>query len=137
MRVGTPPILQLAALDAALDVWDRVDLDDLRAASLALTDRFIAGVEATCPTLSLVTPRAHAERGSQVSFRHPEGYAIMQALMAAGVIGDFRAPDILRFGFTPLYIGLAEVDIAVAVLQRIMASDAWDRPEFKARAKVT
>lgn len=137
MRVGTPPILQLAALEAALDVWDAVDLDDLRAASLALTDRFIAGVEAACPMLELVTPRDHARRGSQVSFRHPEGYAIMQALIAQGVIGDFRAPDILRFGVTPLYIGAAEIDGAVAILAQIMASGSWDRPEFKARARVT
>ena len=137
MRVGTPPILQLAALEAALDVWDAVDLNDLRARSLALTDRFIAGVEATCPMLTLATPRRHAERGSQVSFRHPEGYAIMQALIARGVIGDFRAPDILRFGFTPLYIGEAEVDGAVAILAEIMASGAWDRPEYKTRARVT
>ena len=137
MRVGTPPILQLAALEAALDVWQGVNLDDLRAASLALQDRFIAGVEARCPMLALATPRDHAMRGSQVSFRHPQGYAIMQALIAAGVIGDFRAPDILRFGFTPLYIGAAEVDRAVEVLAEIMASGSWDRPEFKARARVT
>lgn len=137
MRVGTPPILQLAALDAALDVWDAVDLDDLRAQSLMLTDRFIAGVEAVCPMLTLATPRAHGERGSQVSFRHPEGYAIMQALIARGVIGDFRAPDILRFGFTPLYIGTTEVDRSVAILAEIMATGAWDRPEYKTRARVT
>ncbi|SEN49759.1 Kynureninase [Gemmobacter aquatilis] len=137
MRVGTPPILQLAALDAALDIWDAVDLDDLRATSLALTDRFIAGVEATCPDLTLATPRAHAQRGSQVSFRHPEGYAIMQALIARGVIGDFRAPDILRFGFTPLYIGIAEVDGAVAILSQVMAERLWDQPEYRTRARVT
>lgn len=137
MRVGTPPILQLAALEAAMDVWDRVDMADLRARSLALTDRFIAGVEASCPMLTLATPRDHAMRGSQVSFRHAEGYAIMQALIAAGVIGDFRAPDILRFGFTPLYIGFDEVDRAVEILAQIMASGSWDRPEFKTRAKVT
>jgi kynureninase len=137
MRVGTPPILQLAALEAALDVWEGVDLNDLRAASLALQDRFIAGVEAACPMLTLATPRDHSSRGSQVSFRHAEGYAIMQALIAAGVIGDFRAPDILRFGFTPLYIGAAEVDRAVEVLAGIMASGSWDRPEFRQRARVT
>ena len=137
MRVGTPPILQLAALDAALDVWDGVAMEDLRAASLALQDRFIAGVEAACPDLVLATPRDHGSRGSQVSFRHAEGYAIMQALIAEGVIGDFRAPDILRFGFTPLYIGAAEVDRAVGILSRIMATRGWDRPEFKARARVT
>jgi kynureninase len=137
MRVGTPPVLQLAALEAALDVWDRVDMADLRARSLELTDRFIAGVEAACPDLRLATPRDHAQRGSQVSFRHPEGYAIMQALIARGVIGDFRAPDILRFGFTPLFIGLDDVDRAVAILTDIMATRAWDRPEFRTRAKVT
>jgi kynureninase len=137
MRVGTPPVLQLAALEAAMDIWDGVDMADLRARSLALTDRFIAGVEAACPDLTLATPRDHAMRGSQVSFRHPEGYAIMQALIAAGVIGDFRAPDILRFGFTPLYIGFDEVDRAVDILAGIMASGSWDRPEFKTRAKVT
>ena len=137
MRVGTPAILQLAALDAALDAWDKVDMADLRAASLALTDRFIAGVEAACADLTLVTPREHHLRGSQVSFAHPEGYAIMQTLIAAGVIGDFRAPDILRFGFTPLYIGAAEVDGAVAILGRIMATRSWDRPEFKRRSRVT
>ncbi|THD82793.1 kynureninase [Aliigemmobacter aestuarii] len=137
MRVGTPPILQLAALDAALDVWDHVAMADLRATSLALTDRFIAGVEAACPDLVLATPRDHDRRGSQVSFRHPEGYAIMQALIAEGVVGDFRAPDIIRFGFTPLFIDAGDVDRAVAVLARIMAERLWDRPEFKARAKVT
>ena len=137
MRVGTPPVLQLAALDAALDIWNTVDIADLRARSLELTDAFIAGVEARCPSLTLATPREHAQRGSQVSFRHPEGYAIMQALVARGVIGDFRAPDVIRFGFTPLFIGLDEVEGAVATLAEIMATDAWDRPEYKTRAKVT
>jgi kynureninase len=137
MRVGTPPVLQLAALEAALDVWDQVDLDDLRAASLALTDRFIAGIEATCPTLTLATPRDHARRGSQVSFRHPDGYAIMQALIARGVVGDFRAPDILRFGFTPLFIDAGDVDRAIAIVAEVMAKSLWDRPEYKARARVT
>jgi len=137
MRVGTPPVLQLAALEAALDVWQGVDMGDLRQASLALTDRFIAGVEATCPDLRLATPRDHAARGSQVSFRHPQGYAIMQALIARGVIGDFRAPDILRFGFTPLYIGAQDVDAAVAVLAQVMAQALWDKPEYRIRAAVT
>lgn len=137
MRVGTPPVLQLAALESALDIWDMVDIHDLRTASLALTDQFIAGVEAACPTLTLVTPRAHDQRGSQVSFRHPEGYAIMQALIAARVIGDFRAPDILRFGFTPLFIDAGDVDAAIHTLGRIMADNSWDRPEYKRRARVT
>ncbi|MFN3824165.1 MAG: kynureninase [Pseudorhodobacter sp.] len=137
MRVGTPAILQLAALDAALDVWNGVDMADLRTRSLALTDRFIAGVEAACPDLTLATPRDHDARGSQVSFRHAQGYAIMQALIAEGVIGDFRAPDILRFGFTPLYTSDADVDRAVATLAGIMAESRWDRPEYRQRARVT
>jgi kynureninase len=137
MRVGTPPVLQLAALDAALDVWDHADISDVRAQSLALTDRFITGVEATCPALSLATPRDHARRGSQVSFRHPDSYAIMQALIARGVIGDFRSPDILRFGFTPLYIGLNDVDRAVGILADVMENARWDDPKYKTRAKVT
>jgi kynureninase len=137
MRVGTPPVLQMAALEAALDVWDMATMADVRARSIALTERFIAGVEAACPALTLASPRNPAERGSQVSFRHPEGYAIMQALIARGVIGDFRAPDILRFGFTPLYIGEAEVDGAVAVLAEVMDGALWDHPEYKTRARVT
>jgi len=137
MRVGTPPVLQLAALDAALAVWDGVAIADLRARSLELTDAFIKGVEAACPTLTLATPREHRMRGSQVSFRHPEGFAIMQALIARGVIGDFRAPDIIRFGFTPLFIGLEEVNAAVAILAEVMQGNLWDRPEYRTRGKVT
>ena len=137
MRVGTPPVIQMAALEAALDVWDGVGMADLRAKSLELGDLFIKGVEAACPMLSLATPRAHDQRGSQVSFRHPEGYAIMQALIARGVIGDFRAPDILRFGFTPLYIGAEEVSRAVEILAEVMAGGLWDRAEYRQRAAVT
>ena len=137
MRVGTPPILQLAALEASLDIWDEVDMADLRARSVDLCEAFIAGVESACPKLTLASPRDAAQRGSQVSFRHPDGYAIMQALIAEGVIGDFRAPDILRFGFTPLYTSDADVQGAVAILAQIMASRSWDQPQFKTRAKVT
>ncbi|MFD2172569.1 kynureninase [Rhodobacter lacus] len=137
MRVGTPPVLQLAALEAALDVWEGVDMADVRAQSLRLADRFIAAVDARCPDLRLVTPRDPAQRGSQASFAHPQGYAIMQALIAEGVIGDFRAPDILRFGFTPLYLGADEVDRAAGVLADILKTGRWDRPEFHARARVT
>jgi len=137
MRVGTPPVLQLAALEASLDIWDTADMRDVRARSIELTEMFITGVEASCPGLALASPRDPAMRGSQVSFRHPDGYAIMQALIERGVIGDFRAPDILRFGFTPLYIGAEEVGGAVAILAEVMAKGAWDRPEYKTRHRVT
>jgi len=137
MRVGTPPVIQLAALEAALDVWDDVDMADVRARSIELSQAFIAGVEAGCPELALASPRDPAARGSQVSFRHPDGYAIMQALIARGVIGDFRAPEILRFGLTPLYIGPEDVARAVEVLAEVMTTRAWDRPEYHRRAAVT
>ncbi|MCC5975732.1 MAG: kynureninase, partial [Rubellimicrobium sp.] len=137
MRVGTPPVLAMAALEAALDIWDGVDLAALRAASLRLTDRFIAGVEATCPMLELVTPRDHDRRGSQVSFRFSEGYAAIRALIAHGVVGDFRAPDIMRFGFTPLFIDEDDVDRATAILARVMRDRLWDDPAHRARAAVT
>lgn len=137
MRIGTPPILQMAALDAALDIWDGVTMAAVRARSVELTEAFIAGVEAACPGLALASPREAARRGSQVSFRHPEGYAVMQALIAEGVIGDFRAPDILRFGFTPLYTTMEDVEGAVTALARILATGTWDRPELRTRAAVT
>lgn len=137
MRVGTPPVLQLAALDAALDIWAGVDLTDLRAASQALMDQYIAGVESACPDLILATPREHTARGSQVSFRHPQAYAIMQAMIARGVVGDFRAPDVIRCGFTPLFIDAGDVARAVAVLADIMANRLWDNPAYQVRAQVT
>jgi kynureninase len=137
MRVGTPAILQMAALEAALEVWDGVDLAKVHRQSLRLQDQFIKGVETRCPALSLATPRSHQMRGSHVSFRHPEGYAIMQALISEGVIGDFRAPDILRFGITPLYIDEDDIARAVNVLAKIMDYGTWDKPEFKLRAAVT
>ncbi|MEL6550823.1 MAG: kynureninase [Pseudomonadota bacterium] len=137
MRVGTPPVLQMAALDAALDLWDDVSMDDIRDRSIALSGLFIAEVEARCPTLSLASPRDPELRGSQVSFRFDEGYAAMQALISRGVIGDFRAPDIMRFGFTPLYLDEGDIRRAVDILEEVMAHALWDEPKFKARAAVT
>ncbi len=137
MRVGTPPVLQMTALEAALDVWDEVDMADVRARSIELCDRFIAGVEENCPQLSLCSPRDAELRGSQVSFKFEQGYAVIQALIADGVIGDFRAPDVMRFGFTPLYINDRDVDEAVGILTRILRGALWDRPEFLERKAVT
>ncbi len=137
--VGTPPILQFAALEASLDLWLTVGLQALRDASVVLTERFIQEVESQCAGfgLTLATPRDAAIRGSQVSFRHVEGYAIMQALIARGVIGDFRAPDILRFGFTPLYINEDDVVKAVVHFREVMTSREYERAEFQSRGKVT
>jgi kynureninase len=137
MRVGTPPILSLAALHTALEVWEGVDLHALRARSIALCDRFIEEVERRCPELELVTPRDAAKRGSQVSFRFHEGYAAMQAVIAQGVIGDFRAPDMMRFGFTPLYINVPDVVEAACRLERVMREKLWDWPEYRNKNKVT
>lgn len=137
LQAGTPPILSLAALDAALSVWEGVDIHAVRARSIALSERFIDRVEASCPELALASPRDPRARGSQVSFRHEKGYAVMRALIAGGVVGDFRAPDIIRFGFTPLYVTPNDVDAAVDRLATVMREGLWDRPEFKTRAKVT
>jgi kynureninase len=137
MRVGTPPVIAMAALDAALDVWEGVSMSDVRKASIALSDLFIREVEARCPELTLASPREGTRRGSQVSFRHANGYAIMQALIARGVIGDFRAPDAIRFGFTPLYLGEAEVRAAVDALEDIVTNRRWDSAEYRKMALVT
>ncbi len=137
MRVGTPPVIALKSLEAALDIWDMADMQDVRATSIALCDLFIAEVEARCPALTLAGPRAGKQRGSQVSFHFKEGFAAIQALIARGVIGDFRAPDIMRFGFTPLYIDVADVMAAVGILEDVITNDLWDQPEYKVKGRVT
>jgi len=137
MRVGTPPVLQLTALEEALKVWERVSMTDLRNASIALCDLFIKEVEARCPELTLISPREGAERGSQVSFAFENGYAATQALIARGVIGDFRAPNVMRFGFTPLYIGEADVIAAVDVFEDVLNNRLWDAPEYLVANRVT
>jgi kynureninase len=137
--VGTPPILSLAALEIGIDLALEADLAAVRAKSLALVHLFVERVTESCAGfgLTLASPARDAERGSQICYAHPEGYAIMQALIARGVIGDFRAPDILRFGFTPLYTSFAEIYDAVEILRAVLVSGEWDRPEFKQRAAVT
>ncbi|MEM6308687.1 MAG: kynureninase [Pseudomonadota bacterium] len=137
MRVGTPPVIQMAALEAALDVWDGVNLQDVRLQSIALQEVFIKEVEARVPALTLASPRDPAERGSQVSFSHEEGYSAMQALIARGVIGDFRAPNIMRFGFTPLFIDENDVVAAAKHIETVFAEHLWDNPEFRKRSAVT
>lgn len=137
MRVGTPPVLQLTALEASLDIWDLVDMDDVRAKSIELSDLFIERVETSCPDLTLASPRDGRQRGSQVSFRFEHGYASMQALIANGVIGDFRAPDIMRFGFTPLYIDAEDVRRAASTIEHVMAERLWDNESYRQRSSVT
>lgn len=137
MRVGTPPVLQMAALEEAMKVWDGVDMADVRRASLDLQEQFIKEVEQAVPQLELASPRDPHARGSQVSFRFEHGYAAMQAVIDRGVIGDFRAPDIMRFGFTPLYLDAADVTAAVAVIKDVMTNALWDDPKYKVRGRVT
>lgn len=137
LRVGTPSIVQLSILDAALDAWDGVKMSDLRAASIELSETFIAEVEARCPQLTLASPRNAAERGSQVSFGFEHGYAAIQALTDRGVIGDFRAPNIMRFGFTPLYLDKADVIAAAKIVEEVIGKELWKDPKYHKKSRVT
>lgn len=135
---GTPPVLSMAALECGVDTLLAADMAELRRKSLALTRLFAAEVESRCPQLALVSPREDARRGSQVCFSHPQiGYPVIQALIARGVIGDFRAPDILRFGFTPLYLRFVDAYDAAVHLQQVLDGGEWQRPEFNQRHAVT
>lgn len=136
---GTPPILSLTALDAALDAFDGVDMARVRARAGALGDLFIERVEARCADrgLALASPREASTRGGQVSFRHPQGWAVMKNLIARGVIGDFRSPDVIRFGFAPLYVRQVDVWDAVEILGEILDSESWRDARFQTVAAVT
>ena len=136
---GTPSILAMAALEVGVELATRVDMKELHKKSQRMGDLFLELVEAGCQGfgLELACPLDSEKRGSQVSLRHEDGYPIMQALIANGVIGDFRAPDVLRFGFTPLYLRYSDVWDAVAVLKKILETEAWRLPEFQRRQLVT
>jgi kynureninase len=135
---GTPSILAMAALEAGIDTFDGIAMPDLVHKSRKLSKLFIDEVEGRCGSeVRLASPRDPAQRGSHVVFAHREGYAVMQALIARGVIGDFRMPDLMRFGFTPLYNCYADMVRAADILADILKTREWDQPRFKARAKVT
>ena len=135
---GTQPVLSLRGMKAGLELYQEVDLNAVRAKSMALTDLFIALLEQHClGTFELACPQRAAQRGSQVSVRHGDGFALMQALIEDGVIGDFRAPDIMRFGFAPLYVGYEDVWTAVERLSRILTSEIWREARFTTRTAVT
>ena len=137
MRVGTPPILQLAALEASLDIWDEVSMEEVRERSIELCELFIREIEIRCPQFKLISPRDANQRGSQVSFAFEQGYAVMRALIAHGVIGDFRSPNVMRFGFAPLYIDSNDVLKAVAIIEKIIVDKSWKNPEYQVRVAVT
>jgi kynureninase len=137
---GTPPVISMVALEAALDLWDGIDMRQIHAKARQLTGYFIDLVEARCGghDLALISPRDAMRRGAQVAFTHPTGsHAIIAALIAEGVIGDFRAPDVLRFGFAPLYTRFVDVWHAVDRLAGILDQRRWDQPAFHLRRKVT
>ena len=134
---GTPPILSLAALEAGLDAFEGVTMERLWTKSRAMFDVFHALMEQRCPELECITTREPEQRGSHISFAHPHAFEICQALIAAEVIGDFRAPDVIRFGLTPLYLGFEDIWTGVDRLAAILASESWRDPKFAVRGKVT
>lgn len=136
-RIGSPSIIQFKLLELAMKIWEEVDMTELRASSVALSNLFIKEIERRCPNLSLVTPRDPEQRGSQVSFASDDGYAIMQALIERGVIGDFRQPNIMRFGIAPLYLDENDIIGAAQILEEIMINELWRDPRFQLKKGVT
>lgn len=138
-QVGTPAMLSMAALEVGVDVFEQVDMGAVREQSLHLGSCFIQLMEQRCSGLGfeLVCPREEAVRGSQVAFRHEKGYPIMRALIERGVIGDFRAPDVMRFGMTPLYLRYVDILDAVEILSDVMATSQWQKPEYNIKQGVT
>ncbi|HEX8572674.1 MAG TPA: kynureninase [Allosphingosinicella sp.] len=134
---GTPPMLSLAALESGVESFDGADMGSLWAKSIALFDLFAGLAEAHCPGLECISPREPERRGSHISFRHPHAFELCQALIADGVIGDFRAPDVARFGLTPLYLGFEDVWSAVERMRIILDSGRWRDPLYSVRGKVT
>ena len=134
---GTPPMLSLLALESGVESFDGTNMDALWAKSVGLFDLFHRLAEERCPELECISPREPDKRGSHISFRHPHAFEICQALIADGVIGDFRAPDVVRFGLTPLYLGFEDVFEAVERMAAILDSGRWREPRFAVRGKVT
>lgn len=138
LLTGTPSILALAALDAGLDTFEGIRMADVEAKAGALSQLFIDEVEERCGAeVRLASPRDRKDRGSHVSFAQPHGYAVIQALIERGVIGDFRAPDLIRFGFAPLYTRYEEAWLAAETIGEVLRTRDWDQPRFRERAKVT
>jgi kynureninase len=134
---GTPPIISLRGVDVALDALEGIEIAALREKSAALTELFIARLTMLLPGLDIVTPRQPARRGSQVAIAFKEGYSVVQAMIERGVIGDFRAPDIMRFGFAPLYLRFADVWDACEILAACIQAEVWREPRYRQRLAVT
>ena len=136
---GTQPILSLRALQSGLEIYQDVSLQQVREKSMALTDLFIMLLKNECAAweLEIISPEDASQRGSQVAVSHPQGYAVMQALISRGVIGDFRAPNLMRFGFAPLFLSYQDIHDAVKQLKQILESEEWNQEAFLQKSKVT
>ena len=137
MRVGTPPVIQMSILERALEIWSDIGMNKVREISMSLSELFIKKVEEKCSEIKLISPRDPKERGSQVSFSYENGYAVIQALIDQNIIGDFRAPNIMRFGISPLYISENDILQTVDVLEKILKANAWNQKKFLLKKQVT
>ena len=137
MRIGTPSILSLKSLEASLEILDKVDMKLLRSMSLKLSNLMIDEIEKKCPQLILSSPKKSSERGSHLAFKFQNGFQFMQALISKRVIGDFRSPNIIRFGITPLYLDEQEIIKSVKIMSEILNKKIWSNPRFSKRVVVT
>ncbi len=136
-RIGTPSVVQFKLLQRALKVWQALDMKEVRKRSVRLGELFIDEVESRCPMLTLASPRSSAARGSQVSFSYANSYSVIQALSDLGLIGDFREPNIMRFGITPLYLDEGDITRAARIIEQVMGDETWRRPQYEVRKTVT
>ena len=137
MRIGTPPVVQMSILEKALEIWSDIDIGEVREKSIELSELFINRIEEKCPDLELASPRDPKKRGSQISFFYKNGYAVIQALIDKNIIGDFRAPNIMRFGISPLYNNENDVLQTVEALEEIIRDKSWNQKKFLLKKPVT
>ena len=137
MRIGTPPVVQMSILEKALEIWSDIDIGEVREKSIELSELFINRIEEKCPDIELASPRDPKKRGSQISFFYKNGYAVIQALIDKNIIGDFRAPNIMRFGISPLYNNENDVLQTVEALEEIIRDKSWNQKKFLLKKPVT
>lgn len=136
-RIGTPSVVQFKLLQQALNIWQGINLNEVRKRSILLSELFIDEVESRCPMLNLASPRPPERRGSQVSFSFSNAYSVVQALLDRGLIGDFREPDIMRFGITPLFLDENDMVRAAQTIEQVMNDETWRQPKYEVRNTVT
>ena len=137
MQIGTPPIIASNALEAALDIFENVNISEVRAKTIELSELFINQTRKNCPELKLISPISPRERGAHVAYAFQNGYAVIQCLIKNGVIGDFRMPNLMRFGFNPLFNDKNDVLKASKILVDVIQNNKWNKPEFKRKLYVT